>query len=272
MDFSVAMCVYHKDDAQFFFFFLNSITTHQTVKPSEIVIVVDGPIQGELEQTVSRLEAQRNLFTIIRLPKNVGHAGARQAGLNSTKHNLVAIMDADDISLPTRFEEQLKAYEVHPEAAVIGGQIEEFIGNIDNVVGSRIVPCNDSDIKSYLKARCPMNLVTVMFRKDYIEAAGGYQEWFCEEDYYLWIRLAQHSYTFSNLPKTLVKVRVGSEMYSRRGGWKYFKSEARLQHYMLKNGIISLPRYAYNVVGRFAVQVAMPNKLRGFIFQKLFRK
>ena len=41
-----------------------------------------------------------------------------------------------------------------------------------------------------------MNLVTVMFRKDYVQAVGGYQEWFCEEDYYLWIRLAKAGYTF----------------------------------------------------------------------------
>ena len=70
----------------------------------------------------------------------------------------------------------------------------------------------------------------------------------------------------------IVNVRVGDEMYQRRGGVKYFKSEARLQKYMFRQGIISLPRYLYNVTGRFVVQVTMPNKVRGFVFQKLFRK
>ena len=178
-------------------------------------------------------------------------------------------MDADDISVPNRFEMQIKAYEENPHMAVIGGQINEFIGSQDNIVGTRIVPIADADIKKYLKSRCPMNLVTVMFRKDYVQAVGGYQEWFCEEDYYLWIRLAKAGYTFKNLPDNLVNVRVGDEMYRRRGGWKYFKSEAGLQGYMLRHGVISLPRYCFNVLGRFAIQVAMPNKLRGFIFQKL---
>ena len=117
-----------------------------------------------------------------------------------------------------------------------------------------------------------MNLVTVMYRKSAVKAVGGFMDWYCEEDYYLWIRLAEARYKFANLPDNLVNVRVGKEMYQRRGGWRYFKSEARLQRYMLNHGIISFPRYCFNTFGRFVVQVAMPNKLRGFIFQKLFRK
>ena len=60
-------------------------------------------------------------------------------------------------------------------------------------------------------------------------------------------------------------------MYQRRGGWKYFLSEAKLQKYMFDNDIIGIIRFAYNVLGRFVIQVLMPNKLRGFVFQKLFR-
>ncbi|WP_303032221.1 glycosyltransferase [uncultured Duncaniella sp.] len=270
-DFSVAICVYHRDSTELFRLAVESVTKYQSKKPSEVIIVVDGPIHGDLDDYVSSLEKDR-LFKVVRLPENLGHAGARQAGLMAASNNLVAIMDADDISVPDRFEKQIKAYEENPHIAVIGGQINEFIGSQDNIVGTRIVPIADADIKKYLKGRCPMNLVTVMFRKDYVQAVGGYQEWFCEEDYYLWIRLAKAGYTFKNLPDNLVNVRVGDEMYRRRGGWKYFKSEAGLQGYMLKHGVISLPRYCFNVLGRFAIQVAMPNKLRGFIFQKLFRK
>lgn len=84
--------------------------------------------------------------------------------------------------------------------------------------------------------------------------------------------MAEAGCRFANLPDTLVNVRVGKEMYQRRGGWKYFMSEKKLQDYMLRKRIISLPRWAFNVTIRFGVQVAMPNRLRGFIFQKLFRK
>ena len=114
--------------------------------------------------------------------------------------------------------------------------------------------------------------MTVAFRRESVLRSGNYQEWYYNEDYYLWIRMALAGCKFANIPDNLVNVRVGKEMYKRRGGWRYFKSEARLQRYMLNHGIISLPRYCFNTFGRFAVQVAMPNKLRGFIFQKLFRK
>ena len=61
--------------------------------------------------------------------------------------------------------------------------------------------------------------------------------------------MALANMSFANLPDVLVNVRVGEEMYQRRGGMKYFKSEAKLQGYMMKHGIISLPRYVYNVAG-----------------------
>lgn len=266
------MGIYRNDNAEDFATAVDSIYSKQTVRPSEIIIVVDGPITNKLEATLKELEERIGIIRLVRFQENHGHAAARQAGLDAASNEFVAVMDADDISVPDRFEKQLATFEKKPESSVIGGQIKEFIGEPDNVVGERIVPENDGEIKEYLKSRCPMNFVTVMYRKSAINHVGGFIDWYCEEDYYLWIRLAQAGYDFANLPDNLVNVRVGKEMYKRRGSWKYFKSEAKLQGYMLRHGIISLPRYCFNVAGRFAVQVAMPNKLRGFIFQKIFRK
>ena len=69
--------------------------------------------------------------------------------------------------------------------------------------------------------------MTVMFRKDKILSVGNYIDWHYNEDYYLWIRLFLAGCQFANLPEVLVNVRVGKEMYQRRGGWKYFLSEAK---------------------------------------------
>lgn len=270
--FSVCMAVYRNDDANDFADAVHSIYTDQSLKPSEIIIVIDGPIPEALESKLTKLKTQINIIKFVRFNKNRGHAAVRQAGLEAASNEIIAIMDADDIAEPTRFEKQIASFERASDVVVLGGQIKEFIDSIDNVVGERIVPIQDNDIKRYLKSRCPMNLVTVMYRKSAITAVGGFMDWYCEEDYYLWVRLAKAGYKFANLPDMLVNVRVGKEMYQRRGGWKYFKSEAQLQGYMLKHDIISLPRYIYNVTGRFAIQVAMPNRLRGFVFQKLFRK
>ena len=49
-------------------------------------------------------------------------------------------MDSDDISLPNRFEEQLKYFMLHPTIDVVGGDIEEFINDESNIVGRRRVP------------------------------------------------------------------------------------------------------------------------------------
>ena len=265
------MSIYRNDKADDFVTALHSIF-YQTNPPSEIVLIQDGPISDELKKTVVKMQAEIPILKVVALEKNVGHAGARQAALNAASHELVAIMDSDDISEPNRFELQLNAFKNNSDISVAGGQIKEFVDSLDNIVGERIVPCKDDEIKIYLKSRCPMNLVTVMYRKRDVQAVGGFMDWYCEEDYYLWIRLALAGYKFYNIPENLVNVRVGKEMYRRRGGWKYFKSEASLQLLMFRKHIISLPRYLFNVTGRFAVQVAMPNSLRGFIFQKLFRK
>ncbi len=244
----------------------------QTCKPSEVILVQDGPVPDTLTSAIDKLGRDIPILKVIRLVKNLGHAGARQTAIEIASNDLIAIMDSDDISVGTRFEKQLETFKKHPDVSVVGGLIKEFIDNINNIVGERIVPKNDSEIKAYLTSRCPMNLVTVMFRKKDVQSVGGFIDWYCEEDYYLWIRLAQAGYKFYNIQENIVNVRVGKEMYRRRGGWRYFKSEARLQHYMLKHGIISFLRYSYNTIGRFTVQVAMPNHFRGFIFQKLFRK
>ena len=269
--FTVCMSVYKNDRTDDFIKAFNSIC-NQTVPPSEIVLVEDGPVSDDLEKNIVKLEQTIPHLKVVRLKKNIGHAGARQTALKAATNELIAIMDSDDISIPNRFEQQLKAFDEHPNVSVIGGLIKEFVETPENVVGERLVPENDAEIKSYLKSRCPMNLVTVMYKKNDILSVGGFIDWYCEEDYYLWIRLAQDNFKFYNIQNNLVNVRVGKEMYSRRGGLKYFKSEARLQWYMFKHGIIGLLRCAFNIVGRFVVQVAMPNKTRGFVFQKLFRK
>ncbi|MBQ8858284.1 MAG: glycosyltransferase [Clostridia bacterium] len=268
--FSVALAIYEKDDPAFFDAAMDSIL-HQTVPPSEVIVVVDGPIPSALNEALLVYEPSPTV-RVIRLPENRGHGEARRAGLACCNYDLVALMDADDISAPDRFEKQLSYMEEHPDVSVVGGQIAEFVGDLDNVVGLREVYPTDEEIKKDLKQRCPLNQVTVLFRRADVEAVGGYLDFFCEEDYYLWVRMYLAGMRFANLPDVLVYVRVGEDMYRRRGGIRYFKSEARLQKIMYKEGIISFTRYLVNVAKRLAVQVLLPNRLRSFVFRHFARK
>lgn len=268
--FSVSMCVYGKDNPAWFETAVESIL-NQTAKPDEVVLVVDGPVPNALNQIIEKYEAL-DFFHIVRFAENQGHGNARRAGLEACTHELVALMDADDISRPERFEKQLARFGEDPSLSIVGGNIAEFIDTPENTVGFRIVPNADEEIKAYMKKRCPFNQVTVMFKKSDVQAVGGYIDWFWEEDYYLWLRMYLAGQGFANVDGVLVDVRVGKEMYQRRGGRKYFKSEAKLQKFMLKNKIIGFGTYFMNVTKRWIVQVLLPNRLRGWVFQKFARK
>lgn len=277
--FSVSICVYGGDNPEHFDIAMRSIIT-QTIRPSEIVLTIDGPIPNSIELIVSKYTDELNgtsiAFKKIRLDANMGHGEARRVCFQNCSYPIIALMDADDYSVPDRFEKQLKYLISHTNVSVVGSHITEFISNsnpldFSNYAGKRIVPEKDKDIKAFMKKRCPMNQVTAMFYKKDVESVGGYIDWYCEEDYYLWIRLALAGKCFGNIPETLVYVRVGEEMYDRRGGKKYFCSELKLQKYMLDLNLISIIRFFINVSERFVLQLLVPNTVRGFIFQMLAR-
>ncbi len=268
--FSVSMCVYGKDNPEWFRTAVDSIL-NQTRKPDEVILVVDGPVPQELDNIIKGFE-QNSIFKVIRLPENKGHGEARRVGLSHCTNELVALMDADDISAADRFEKQLALFESDPELTVVGGNITEFVGTPDNIVEARVVKSDDASIKEDMKKRCPMNQVTVMFKKSRVDSVGGYIDWYCEEDTYLWLRLFLDGAKFANLSDYLVNVRIGKEMYQRRGGTKYFLSEAKLQKYMLDNKVIGFDRFLVNVGERLVVQVLLPNKVRSWVFKKFARK
>lgn len=271
MEFSVLVSVYKNDKAEDFRTALESVTFEQTLMPTEVVLVVDGPVPDGTNRVITDFEAAfPRQLKVIRFEQNQGLGIALQQGMLATSNEIVMRMDSDDIAAPDRFKKQCQFMESHPDVAICGGQIVEFIDGVGDV-GKRTVPCTDSEIRKYMKSRCPFNHMTVALRRSKVLEAGNYQAWFWNEDYYLWIRMMLAGQEFANLPDTLVHVRVGRDMYMRRGGKKYFRSEVDIQKLLRRNGLISWPRYCFNVAVRWGVQVAMPNGLRSFIFQKVFR-
>lgn len=269
--FSVVMSVYQGDNPCYFERALKSIIEEQSIVPDEVLLIVDGPISEELDLVINKYMHKYNLLRVIRLEKNGGLGNALRIGVENCKYELIARMDSDDISVRRRFEEQLSFFEKNEEVDIVGGDITEFVGLEENIVGKRCVPSKNLDIYEYMKKRCAMNHVTVMYKKKAVQEAGGYQDWFWNEDYYLWIRMVLNKAVFANTGTVLVNVRVGEEMYQRRGGKRYYLSEKGLQDYMLKNKMISWPLYVYNCTVRYLVQILLPNKLRGYIFRKFAR-
>lgn len=273
IDFTVITSVYRNDKPEFVRTALDSMLIEQTITPTEILLVRDGVVPSELENVLEEYEtAYPKIMHIIRLEKNGGLGKALKLGVENAKYEIVARMDSDDICLPYRFEKQLRYMEQHPECDIVGGQMTEFIGNADNIVGKRVVPESNEDIYKYMKSRCALNHVTVMFRKDSILKVGNYQDWFWNEDYYLWVRMMMNKCVFANLSDVLVNVRSGEDQYARRGGMKYFKSEEGIQRLMLDNILINRWEYSVNVAKRLIVQLLLPNWLRGWVFRTFARK
>ena len=185
-EFSVLMSVYKNDVAENVITAVKSIV-EQTVRPSQVVIVVDGPIPEESTQALNGLaEEYEGLIEIYPLEQNVGLGNALKEGMQYCRYEIVARMDSDDIAVQDRFEKQLAMFEKDQELSIVGSDIAEFIGSVDNVVSVRDVPAEHKDICEYLKKRCPFNHMTVMFKKSEVDKAGGYLHWFYNEDSYLW--------------------------------------------------------------------------------------
>lgn len=271
-EFAVAVSVYHKDNAVFVKRALESIWDLQTVRPSQIVLVIDGPVGKDILATVKEFETHCPVLRVAQLAENAGSGNAMRVAMDLVDCELIARMDSDDICAPTRFEEQLRFFAENPDVDVMGGDISEFVGEEENIVAYRRVPKTDREIKNYMRKRCPLNHVTVMFKKSAVLAAGGYIEQFWNEDYYLWIRMAEHGAVMANTGTVLVNVRTGEDMYNRRGGKRYFRSELFLQNYMLQHKIINLPTYADNIAKRWIMQRLLPTKLRGFAFRTFARR
>lgn len=269
--FSVLMSVYAKEKTEYFVSAMDSILS-QTLKPDEIVLVRDGAVSEELQAVIDRyLAAYGELFKYIPLDENVGLGNALRIGVEATSHELIARMDTDDIALPDRFELQMAYMDAHPDVSLLGGQIAEFIDSPEQPVSIRKVPCEYKEICQFLKKRNAFNHMTVVFRKSAVLKAGNYLDLPYMEDYFLWCRMYLSGENFANMPRILVKARIGADMYRRRGGYAYFKSWKKFEDFKLKQNITSRIDYIKTLSMRFVVHVLLPNQIRGWILKTFSR-
>lgn len=273
--FSVAISVYHKDNAEWFDIALSSIV-HQSMQPNEIVLVVDGPVSDDIQSVIRKYEivcqSKKILYNVVYQDVNKGLGKCLNIAVQKARNEIIARMDSDDIASYQRFEKEVRSFMEDPELSIVGSYITEFIGDPSNIVAKRECPTESSAIYKYMKTRCGFNHMTVMFKRKDVLRVGNYQHWHYNEDYYLWIRMALAGCKMKNLGEYLVNVRVGKDMYRRRGGWQYFQSEFNLQRYMLANHFIGYVKFIYNTACRFIIEVALPNSFREFIFKRFLRK
>lgn len=268
--FSVLMSVYIKENPDFLKEAVESIL-HQTLQPSEVVIVEDGPLTPELYQVLEELEAQSSI-PIKRYPleQNRGLGLALKYGVTQCQYDVIARMDTDDIAVEDRFEQQFKLMETE-NLDLLGGHIAEFIDQPDEIVSYRRVPIKHEDIIVYQRMRSAFNHMTVMFKKEMVLKAGNYEDGLYMEDDLLWLNMISAGARTGNVDQILCKVRVGAGMFERRGGLRYLKLYRQARKRMYERGQISYGEYLKSVLIQVVVALC-PGFVRQFIFLKLLRK
>ena len=268
-DFSVLLSLYIKEQPYFLQQCFESILS-QTLLPSEIVLLKDGPLTDELEAIISDYQSKFLCLKIVSLSVNQGLGRALNEGLKYCSNDLVARMDTDDIAKPNRFERQIMVFHDNPKVDVVGSWIDEFEGDCSNVMSIRKLPENHEDIIRYAQKRNPINHPVVMFRTTAVEAAGGYKHFPLFEDYYLWVRMLLNGARFYNIQESLLFFRFSQDMFKRRGGFAYACTEAKFLWHIYRLGMVGLGMTCVNIPLRFFTRI-IPNQLRSWMYKKILR-
>ncbi len=269
--FSLLLPIYRGDDPAYFRRAFDSAVVAQTLPPTEVVIVQDGPVGEELAAALDEVIASAPVpVRHVRLPENVGLSRALTQGLAACSHDVIARMDADDVSDPERFARQLPLIEEGYD--LVGSAIDEFAladDGAETVLGRRVPPSDESGIRALLPFHDPFNHPTVVMRREAIDRAGGYQEMGLMEDYWLFARMVRGGARVANVPEPLVRYRVSSGTYRRRGGLQQLRNELALQRALRRIGVTTRAQLVRNIVVRGGYRL-LPESVRKAAYRRVF--
>jgi glycosyltransferase involved in cell wall biosynthesis len=270
LKFSLLLPVYRADRPEHLRAAVRSSVHDQTRPPSELVLVRDGGVGATLQREIDELVASCPVPVVyLPLEHNVGLARALDKGLAAASHDVVARMDADDVSVQQRFEKQLPLIEAG--ADIVGAALYEFAGDIGNVVLTRVPPLDPDWIRSAARFRDPFNHPTVVYRRAAVLAAGGYQDMRLMEDYLLFARMLANGAVPANLDDPLVYYRISDGAYARRGGRAMLRAEIELQRRFRRDGITTRREFVRNVIVRGGYRLA-PEWLRRLAYRRVIAR
>lgn len=270
-NYSVLMSVYKNDKPEYLRLAIESMLS-QTKAPEQFVIVIDGPIPGDIKEVIHYYKTKYSeLFTVVPLSKNGGLGNALNHGIKACRNELIARMDADDISKPDRCEKQLSLFKSNPRLDIVGTQIDEFIDTTDHVVSRRQVPLTNDDILVFSRRRSPFNHPTVMYRKSTLDRVGGYMAYGRKEDLDLFIRMMNSGCYAANLPEALLWYRTGKDNLKRRKTWINCKENIEVMWKFYRKGYCKTMDIIYVIVGQTTVFL-LPEKAAELVVGKFLRK
>jgi len=175
---------------------------NQTFSDFELIILNDKSTDESLE-IIKKFQSKDNRIIIIDKEQNVGPADLRNEGINAARGKFIALMDADDIAIPTRFEKQIKVLKNNPEIGVCGTWFT-FFGQKKNKIIKHNVH-NDAIKVAFLHS-CNIGNPTVMLKKEVLGELKFDNYYIIAEDYDLWSRLLAKT-NFYNIPESLLNYR-----------------------------------------------------------------
>jgi glycosyltransferase involved in cell wall biosynthesis len=221
-DLAVIMSVYKNDKLKYVIESVQSIL-NQTFSQFEYFIAFDGPVSPDIDRYISSIGDSR--IKLFRLEQNGGLANAlnyllKEVMLNP-EYKLIARMDADDISLLSRFEKQRAFLLDNKDISIVGSWYEEIDEAGKHLAYLKLQTDHDSLRKRYL-TRTPFAHPSVIYRRELIEKAGLYPaDTILMEDNVLWGRALIEGLKFANIPEFLFKCRIDDNFYKRRSGFVY---------------------------------------------------
>lgn len=264
--YSVLMSLYKKEKPEYLKLAIDSML-NQTVIPDEIVLVEDGPLTPELYAVLDEYP----MIHRVKNETNLGLGLALNVGLHECRNELVARMDTDDCSKASRCEKQLARFAERPYLAIVGANIDEFVGDISNVVSRRVVPTSSDAIYNYAKKRSAFNHPVVMYSKTAVLDNNGYSDLKRNQDVDLFGRMQFEGYKAENIDEALLWFRSSDELAKRRKSWENTWSYIATIRKFWKMGYSSFTDYAMVAIAQTGMYL-MPVKVQNFVYKKFLRK
>lgn len=201
---------------------LDSILGQQFTRDvtSRIYLAVDGPVSDDMERVI--LERSDRIHRIVRIGRNGGLARALNSLIVQLEdEEFVFRMDADDVSLPTRYQTQLDRFQCDPPVDILGTDIVEHDEATDR---KRLVSfaLNHEDAIAKLSWRVPVAHPTVCFRREVLRVVPAYPTTGTNEDIAMWFRCAHAGFRFANVHEPQLEFRISSNFWRRRSIGKAF--------------------------------------------------
>ncbi len=187
---------------------------NQTYGNFEFIICDDASADGSFN-LLQEYAKRDSRIILIHNEKNSKLSFSLNHCLKYTTGKYVARMDADDISVPERFEKQLFFLENHPTIDLVGTAMERF--NEEGVID--VVSKPTTLDKYYMKQGIPFNHATIMTYKRVYDRLEGYtvsERTKRAQDFDLWFRFFAAGFQGANLDEALYLVREDAAAIRRR--------------------------------------------------------